>query len=276
MARRWRRRTRQRVATELVRSALLEIRMLAFNPDLSTHPEGHLAEINLIADVCHNLPGAASVPVSDGYDHFVYIWQTASPDQQRWLREHLDDLGVDYRYLAESPPWPPPPRTPAQRPSLGRHGLRFPSDLGAFASVDTTTLQELAREAHALEPPGRKSPEWTLAHLHPHGHHIVRPSRRGEPLFLPPGPEDLRQYRGLLEMRDGATVVGHPRLRKSSFAALPANLSPVKRLQLAATPRRRHERDLYLWGRDHRAADPDCPDCARLTGTPPNADTPAD
>jgi hypothetical protein len=77
-------------------------------------------------------------------------------------------------------------------------------------------------------------------------------------------------------MRDGATVVGHPRLRKSSFAALPANLSLAKRLQLAATPRRRHERDLYLWGRDHRAADPDCPDCARLPGTPPNADSPAD
>lgn len=276
MARRWRRRERQRVVTELVRAALLEIRMLATNPDLSEHPDGHLAEIGLIADVCHNLPGAASVPVADGYDHFVYIWQTASADQQRWLRTHLDDLGVDYRYLAESPPWPPPATPPAQRPRLARRGWRFPRDPGAFVAVDTTKLQELVREANALEPPGRKSPERMLAHLHPHGHHVLRASRKGEPLFLPPGPDDLRQYRGLLQMRDGATVVGHLRLRASSFAALPANLSLVKRYQLAATPRRSHERDVYLWSRDHRTADPNCRECAQLTSAPPQADSAAE
>lgn len=242
--------------------------MLATNPDLSEHPDGHLAEIGLIADVCHNMPGAESVPVADGYDHFVYIWQTASPDQRRWLRTHLDDLGVDYRYLEESPPWPPPATPPAQRPNWGRRGWRFPLDFDSIVAVHTTTLCDLVRQAAALEPPGRKSPEWTLAHLHPHGQHVVRPKRRGEPEFLPPGPDDLRQYRGFVRMRDGATVVGHLRLRASAVAALPASLGLIRRLQLAATPRRRGERDTYLWSRDHRRAEPNCPECERLASVP--------
>lgn len=239
--------------------------MLAASPDESRHPDGHLAEIHLIADVCHNLPGAASVRTADGYDPFIYMWQTATPDQQRWLIGHLKRLGVDYRYLMQSPPWPPPATTPAQRPRLARRSWRIPRDPNAFAALDTAKLQELVREAHTLEPPGRKSPEWTLAHLHPQGQHILRASRPGEPLFLPAGPDDLRQYRGLLQMRDGATVVGHLRLRESSFATLPPNLSPIKRRQLAAAPSDSHERDVYLWGRDHRATDPDCPQCTALT-----------
>jgi hypothetical protein len=88
-------------------------------------------------------------------------------------------------------------------------------------------------------------------------------------LFLPPGPDDLRQYRGLLRMRDGAIVVGHLRMRESSFGALPANLSRIDRYRLAATPPRRRERDVYLWGRNHDTTEPSCAECATATPAPP-------
>ncbi|MET8835137.1 hypothetical protein ABZV78_14645 [Micromonospora sp. NPDC004540] len=248
----------------LLSAALLEIRMLAFRPDLSRHPDGHLAEIHLIADVCHNLPRAAAVRAANGFDPFVYMWQTATADQQRWLSGHLKSLGVDHRYLVQNPSWPPPVTTPAQRPRLARRGWRIPRNPGGFVAVDTAKLGELVREAHALEPSGRKSPEWTIAHLRPEGQHILRPSRLGEPLFLPDGPGDLRQYRGLIQMRDGATVVDHLRIRESSFASLPAKLSPIDRWLLAAAPYGSRERDVYLWGRDHRSAEPDCSQCLAL------------
>jgi hypothetical protein len=127
-------------------------------------------------------------------------------------------------------------------------------------------LRVLVLEAAALEPPGRKSPAYVLAHLDPAGCHVVRPSRPGEPLFLPPGPGDLRQYRSRLLMIDGSVVVGHLRLRASSFAALPPGLRLAERIRLAARVSRPDERDVYVWARDHRVADPQCQLC--LAGGP--------
>ena len=262
MARPWGWRERQLVAARLVYIALLEIRFLAANPGDAEHPDGALAEIHMIADVCHRLPVSPLGRNRDGFDPFVYMWQHASPDQQRWLTRQLQEMGVDQRYLEESPPWPPPAIPPAVRPRWGRHGWQIPRDPGAFKALDTTTLRALVLEAAALEPPGRKRSDWLLAHLHPDGPHILRASRTNEMLFLPQGPADLRQYRGLARMEDDATVVAHVRLRESSFAALPAHLSRVRRLNLAAIPPRRGERDVYLWGHDHRAAEPACQSCA--------------
>jgi hypothetical protein len=269
MARGWRRRDRERVVAGLLSSALVEIRTLAFNPDLARHPDGHLAEIRMIADVCHNLAGAAPVRAPNEFDPFIWTWQQANADQKRWLREHLDDLGVDYSHLELAEPWPPPATAPAMGPRWSRRGWRFPRDPDAFIAVHTTPLAGLLREADALEPPGRKSPEWLLAHLHPDALHIVRACSPTDLLFLPSGPGDLRQFRGLLRMRDGAIVVGHLRLRESSFGALPANLSRIDRYRLAATPPRRRERDVYLWGRNHDATEPDCAECATATPAPP-------
>jgi hypothetical protein len=65
-------------------------------------------------------------------------------------------------------------------------------------------------------------------------------------------------------MADDATVVGHVRLRATSVADLPVGLGVGVRLLLAATPTRPRDRDLYLWGRDHQATDPDCPQCVSL------------
>jgi hypothetical protein len=63
-------------------------------------------------------------------------------------------------------------------------------------------------------------------------------------------------------MCDGTVIVDHPRARTSDVDPLPANLSLARRLQLAAVPRRSHERDAGLWDRAHREADPDCRLCA--------------
>ncbi len=267
MVRRWRRRERQRLADGLLRAALLEIRFLSLNRDGAGDPEGRMAQITMIADACHSLPGAAALPRRpDGFDPFVYLWQTASPDQREWLRRQLDWLDADSRWLVHAPPWPGPAVPPAEGPRLRRRGWRFPRKPGAYATLDTETLRKLALEAAALEPPGRKSPGWLLAHLEPQARHVVRASQPREPLLLPHGPADLRQYRSLLRMQDGATVVGHLRLRESAFSALPRNLSFVQRLKLAAAPPTYNARDAYLWSRDHRASAPDCPQCA---GTPP-------
>jgi hypothetical protein len=265
----WGRWKRRLVAERLLHMALLEIRFLAANPSDADHPDGSLAQIRMIADICHRLPVSPLGRDKEGFDPFVYMWQTASPDQQRWLTQQLQAIGVDQRYLEESPPWPRPATPPAVRPRWERHGWQLPRDPRAFKALDTTTLRALILEADALEPPGRKHPNWLLAHLHPDGPHILRASRTDEILFLPQRPADLRQYRCLVWMEDSTTVVGHVRLRASSFTALPANLSRLRRMELAAIPPRRSDRDVYLWGRDHRAVEPDCQRCTTPPATEP-------
>lgn len=141
---------------------------------------------------------------------------------------------------------------------------RVPRSLRESVACDTAQLRVLVLEAAALEPPGRKSPGYVLAHLDPAGRHVVRASRPGEPLFWPPGPGGLRQYRGLLQMIDGCVVVGHLRLCASSLAALPPGLRLAGRILLAARVPRLDERDVYLWAGDHRVADPQCRLCRAL------------
>lgn len=252
----------------------MEIRYLVRHPESTEGTDAAVARIAMIADACHNLPGADKVVPRSIYDldPFVYLWQSSTDAQREWLIRQFESLGADYRYLVEAAPWPPPARTPATGPRLRRGGWRLPRSLNEFVGLDTATLQTLILEAAALEPPGRKRPDHLLAHLDPTGHHLMRASRPGEVSFLPPGPQDLRQYRGLVAMRDSAVVTAHPRLRASSFAALPPNLNPAQRLRLSASVPQSHERDVYLWTRDHRAAEPQCPLCCVL----PHTDTAAD
>jgi hypothetical protein len=160
MAKPWTRRERVRAATGLMRNAFVEIRFLAWRPEMSTHPDGALAQIHMIADACHNLPGAAGFrPGPDsGPDPFIYLWQTASPEQRRWLAGQFSFLGLDYGYLSEAP-WPPAARSPSRRPRLGRGGMRFPRTLREFVALDTARFQALVRESAPLEPPGRVAPE---------------------------------------------------------------------------------------------------------------------
>lgn len=274
MVKPWTRRERAHVANSLSRRALVEIRYLARHPESTEGIDAALARIAMIADPCHNLPGAGEVLPRSIYDldPFVYLWQSSTDAQRERLIRQVESLGSDYRYLVEAAPWPPPARAPAAGPRLRRGGWRLPRSLNEFVALDTATLRTLILEAAALEPPGRKRPHHLLAHLDPTGHHLMRAGLPGEVSFLPPGPQDLRQYRGLVAMRDGTVVAAHPRLRASSFAALPPNLNSAQRLRLSASVPQSHERDVYLWTRDHRAAEPQCPLCS----VSPRPDTAAD
>jgi hypothetical protein len=173
--------------------------------------------------------------------------------------------GIDTTFLEQAPQLPRPATAPDTRPTWRR--WQWPRDPDAFVSVGSTTYTNLVHRARAREHHdpvyGRVRTafiEWFLNHLHPDGQHILRPSRPGETLFRPDGPDDLRQYRALVTMCDGALIVDHPRLLASDVSALPTKLHMLRRLQLAAVPPRGHERDAGLWARHHRATHPECRD----------------
>src|SRR5262249_11960048 len=107
---------------------------------------------------------------------------------------------------------------------------------------------------------GGKRPDWVIAHLDPQGTHIVLP-KRPDDVFFGPKVDGVWEYRCLLRMLDGAIVVGSLRAERGSIDALPAGLTRGEQVRLAALPRG-HDRDVYLWGRDHKADEPDCIPCA--------------
>ncbi|WP_211192926.1 hypothetical protein [Actinoplanes sp. TBRC 11911] len=255
---------------------MIEIRALASKPDRARHPDGHLAEIRLIADVCHNLPGADQPQPIGEYDGLVYTWQTANDFQQSWLRKHFAQAGIDTTFLEQAPRLPRPATSPDTRPTWTQ--WQVPRDPATFFAVDSSTLADVVRRARAVDrhdptygPVRTAFIEWFLDHLAPDGRHILRPSRPDETQFQPDGPNDLRQYRALVTMSDGTLIVDHPRLRSSDVAALPTNLHPLRRLQLAAVPPRRRELDASLWARQHRTTHPDCRDWTVLN-TPTDVD----
>ncbi|MEU7799902.1 hypothetical protein AB0B10_11570 [Micromonospora arborensis] len=261
----WSRDQRRAAIAVLLSAALIEIRALASRPDRSKHPDGHLAEIRLIADVCHNLSGADQPKPAGEYDGLVYTWQTANDFQRSWLRKHFARAAIDTAFLEQAPQLPRPATAPDTRPTW--KCWQVPRDAKTFIGVDSSTLTNLTRQARAVDrhdptygPVRTAFIEWFLDHLHPDGQHILRPSRSDETLFQPDGPGDLRQYRALVTMSDGTLIVGHPRLRATDVAALPTKLHLLRRLQLAAVAPRRQELDVGLWARHHRATHPDCRD----------------
>jgi hypothetical protein len=88
---------------------------------------------------------------------------------------------------------------------------------------------ELLREWHVpMELPTSTAPS---GHSDPDALHIVRACSPTDLLFLPPGPGDLRQFRGLLRMRDSAVVVGRARiqLRRATGQPEPDRPLPPRR-----------------------------------------------
>src|SRR5262245_59847953 len=134
----WSRATRQRAIDTLLRDAMIEIRALAYTPAMARHPDGNLVEIGLIADVCHNLPGADEPRPVGEYDALVWTWQTANAFQKRWLRARLNRIGVDLSFLELAPKLPRPATAPDTRPRWRE--WQWPRDPGAFVAVDTATL----------------------------------------------------------------------------------------------------------------------------------------
>lgn len=99
-----------------------------------------------------------------------------------------------------------------------------------------------------------------LTHFAPGGRHLLRAVRHGEFRFGPER-EELNEYRCLVQMNDGVVAVARYWLSPVAFAKVPRGLSLARRLWLAASVPQRHERDMYLWHRAHKANFPDCPIC---------------
>lgn len=249
-------------------TAFIEIRYLARGPKGKEDPAAALERIGWLADACHNLPGVAgSRPPRWGEtDAFIGPWKSSNPDQHAWMASVLKSAGLDTAWLAAAPPWPPLV-PPAERPRLARRGVRFPRELREYAELDTEALRALLVDAREHGSRPKLAPGSELTHVAPDGRHLLRAVRRGEMLFGP-AREGLAEYRCLLRMDDGAVVVARFRLRPAAFAAVPRGLSLIRRLWLTASVPQRHERDTYLWNRDHQADSPDCPICAsrRLNG----------
>jgi hypothetical protein len=108
----WSRGERRAAIDALLSAAMIEIRYLASRPDASTHPDGHLAEIRLIADVCHRLAGAEQPRPAGEYDALVWTWQVADDFQRSWLRTRLGRTAVDVGFLEQALRLPRPATAP--------------------------------------------------------------------------------------------------------------------------------------------------------------------
>jgi hypothetical protein len=95
-ARPWTRRERERVATGVMSRGFTDIRSIAHKPEIAGDSAAAFERIRMIADACHNLPGAARPRRrGNGPDPLAWAWQTASPDQREWLVQVLQSLGLD-------------------------------------------------------------------------------------------------------------------------------------------------------------------------------------
>jgi hypothetical protein len=126
-------------------------------------------------------------------------------------------------------------------------------------AVDTATYAALMIEAHDRGLSGGKRGDWLIAHLDPRGTHILMPRRPGD-VFFGPKQEGVWEYRSLLRMNNGETVVGDLRIHTERYDGLPPGLTRREQVRLAALPTGR-DRDVYLWRRDHLEHAPDCPAC---------------
>lgn len=91
---------------DLLHVGFLEIRFFTA-PLLETHPAHALhrrrERANLIADICHQLPGLLAPQRRDQLaDGLRYLWQTASATKRHWLRSRWDHLNYDHRWLTEA------------------------------------------------------------------------------------------------------------------------------------------------------------------------------
>ncbi|GAB3931825.1 hypothetical protein GCM10029976_036800 [Kribbella albertanoniae] len=261
------RREEQRVAAGLVYQAVIEIRGEAAARLRSKEPD--VERIRRLADVVHNLPGllgggrigARSGPPGwpgPGTFTFYWLWTTASPAQKAWLIEQFKDLGFDYTYLKTYGEWPVRAEPPTSL-SLRRGGWRRPYDASSVRVVSTATLARLMTEAFDRDLTS-KSYESSIAHLKPDATHVLLPRHPGDNFFSARR-DGVWEYRVLQRMSDDALIDCHLIAFRSSIAALPVDISRIEQLRLAALPES-NARDTGLWFRDHRVAQPDCPECS--------------
>ena len=158
----WTRRERQRAEIAVVSRGFTDIRAIAHEPERAGNPVAALGRIRMIADACHNLPGAARPGRrGSGPEPFAWAWQTASPDQREWLTEILQSLGLDTAWLDTVPARRSPDHP---RRTLGVIRIwsrkRGPSQIQRHSSLGRSTSQEKDRPmrnpgGQLAEKPGR-------------------------------------------------------------------------------------------------------------------------
>jgi len=243
--------------------AFIEIRYFARGPRGKEDPAAALERIGWLADACHNLPGVAGrrPPRWGEPDPFVGPWKSSNPDQHAWMAKALESAGLDTAWLDAAPQWYPPV-DPVERPRLAWGGIRFPRGLREYAELDAEALRALLTDARE-HGPRQAGTGPVLTHAAPGSRYLLRAARRGE-LRFGPEYEGLDEYRCLVRMNDGAIAVARYWLRPETVAKVPCGISLPHRLWLAASVPQRHERDMYLWNRAHKAGSPDCPICTSL------------
>jgi hypothetical protein len=257
----------------------LEIRLYSADSERHQGAGTALEHIRMLADTVHNLPAILDdgerrdAWPGPGFHTFYWMWSTASPAQKRRLILQFSEMGYDYSYLDQIGPWPVY-SAPATGLSLRRGGWRIPRDISSVKAIDTATAASLKTEAYEHGLSGGKCADWLIAHLDPLGTHVLVP-KRSDDVFFGPKQDGVWEYRALLCMLDGAVVVGNLRATRDSTSAVPAGLSQRQQMRLAALPTG-HDRDVYLWSRDHKSAEPDRPLCATLPQPPPTRNTQSD
>ncbi|MEU1606774.1 hypothetical protein [Micromonospora matsumotoense] len=88
---------------DLLHLGFLEIRFLTA-PQPEAHPQNALVRrrerANLIADICHQLPGLLAPERRDQLPAGLRsLWLTASTTKRQWLRSRWDHLNYDHRWL---------------------------------------------------------------------------------------------------------------------------------------------------------------------------------
>jgi hypothetical protein len=200
----------------------MEIRYLARGPEGKEDPTTALERIGLLADACHNLPGAGCAPRRGDLDPFIGPWRSITTGEHAWMAGVLKSANLDTAWL-DAAPLGPPAVTPAERPRPTWGGFRFPRSLREYAALDTSALRVLLVDAKELGWPTTGVPDDLLRHTAADGTHLLRAIRPGEMLF---GPD-----------RDGLATTGILRHAASRVLARP---QPVACGQRDATARAGH------------------------------------
>ena len=268
------------LAALLAASALVEIRYLAGSAQRTPEdypPADALERIRFLADIVHNMPlianpstrrpaGGKAPSRSERAMRarpMSWTWNTSEPDARAWITQHVEEVG---RRWTPPPPLPiprtgVPALTTRQRIALlagwpvktppGR--LPLPSQAHVLKALDSEAVLTLREEARHLRLGTGADGPWLRAHLDPAGTHFLFPDPADHYWPAPEVERGWWQCTLLLRMTDGEQVTGMLAVLPETFLALPSTVPRLRQRRLARIARAT-ERDIYLWGRSHRAA----------------------